>query len=71
MVKKIAIEHLAGMVQRGFADTAKDMKNGFEGVHKRLDKIESVLIKRHDEEIEKLKVRVKDLEDLFAMPVKK
>lgn len=37
----------------------------------RLDRIENLLLKKHDQEIEQLKVRVKELEDLFAMPTKK
>lgn len=45
MVKKITTEHLAEMVQRGFAETAKNMKGGFDGVNDRLDRIEHVLIK--------------------------
>lgn len=71
MSKKITIEDLAGMVKRGFDDTHAYMNRRFDDMDKRFDRIENLILKRHEEEIEQLKIRVKELEDLFAMPIKK
>lgn len=80
MIRKVTIEHLASMVQKGFSETARkdevkkgfdDVSRRFDDVSKRLEKIENVLIRKHDQEIENLKMRVRDLEDMFAMPVKR
>lgn len=43
------------------------MKNSFDYVDKRFDKIEDVLIKRHDEEIADLKKRITRLEEALAL----
>jgi len=51
-----AIDSLALMVGKGFA-----------GVDKRFDRIENVLIKRHDEEIVNLKKRISRLEEALAI----
>jgi len=60
-------DNLAAMIKHGF-----DHVDGrFDKVEDRLDRIEQLVLKRHEEEIEKLKIRVHDLEDLFAMPAKK
>ncbi len=76
--KKVTIEKLAVMVGRGFDDTNNRMKKGFEDTDKgfedvrnRLDRIEHFLIKKHDLEINDLKRRVREIEDLFAMPSRK
>ena len=85
MKKKITIEDLAGMVKRGFDDTHVYMDKRFEAVDRRFeavdrrfddmdrrfDRIENMILKRHEEEIEHLKIRMKDIEDLLAMPLKK
>ncbi|MDO8594334.1 MAG: hypothetical protein Q7R93_02355 [bacterium] len=53
MIKKMSIDDLAGMVKRGFDETAKktEMEAGFEAVNKRLDHIENLLIRAHDNRI--------------------
>ena len=72
--KNITIDHLAGMVNKGFEETNKKMERGFKEVDKRfdivdkrLDKIENVLLRQHSEEIEYLKRRVGKLEDALAI----
>ncbi len=79
--KKITIDDLAGMVKRGFdaVDARFDAVDArfdevdkrFDEVDKRFDRIENLILKRHEEEIEQLKVRMRYLEDMLAVPVKK
>ncbi|MEK9195244.1 MAG: hypothetical protein AAB975_02625 [Patescibacteria group bacterium] len=85
MKKKITIEDLAGMVKRGFDDTHVYMDKRFEAVDRRFeavdrrfddmdrrfDRIENMILKRHEEEIEQLKIRMRYLEDMLAVPLKK
>lgn len=78
MKKKTTIDDLAGMVKRGFDDTYAYMDKRFEAVDKRFDamdkrfdRIENLILKRHEDEIEHLKIRMKDVEDLLAIPLKK
>ena len=54
--KKITIEDLAVMVQKGFEETSKksEMEAGFRDVNKRLDRIENILIKQHEQRISRL-----------------
>lgn len=61
--KKITIEHLAGMVQRGFGD----MEKRFDAVHDRFDRIEKLILADHKRRIERLEEQVKDLRDLLAI----
>ncbi|KKP42108.1 MAG: hypothetical protein UR46_C0031G0004 [Parcubacteria group bacterium GW2011_GWA1_33_6] len=67
--KNVTIDQLAGMVQKGFNETAKksEMDLRFKEVNKRFDRIENILIKQHSEEIEYLKKRVGKLEEALAM----
>ena len=69
MKKNITIDELARMVQKGFEETAKktDMDKRFDGIDKRLDRIENILIKRHSDEIENLKQRMHRLEEALAI----
>lgn len=55
MVKEVTTEDLAGMIQRGFADTARkeDMDKRFDAVDRRFDRIES--------DVSYLKSRVEEL----------
>jgi len=80
--KKITIDDLAGMVKRGFDETHAYMDKRFDETHaymdkrfdevdKRFDRIENLILKRHEEEIEHLKVRMRDIEDMLAIPLKK
>ena len=68
--ENITIDDLAIMVQKGFAETATkaeliavkdEMKEGFKKVNERLDKIEDVLIEKHDQRISYLEQRVREL----------
>lgn len=64
MVKKaMTIDDLAGMVKRGFDETAKKTEMNarfeavderFDGIDKRLDRIENLLIRAHDNRITEL-----------------
>lgn len=81
MARKITIDILAVMMKKGFDGVDKcfnevdkrfnEVDKRFDEVEKRLDRIENFLLKRHENEIENLKIRVKHIEDLFAMPAGK
>jgi archaellum component FlaC len=67
--RKVTIEDLAAMVQRGFKEMAKktDMDRGFSAVNDRLDRIEKLILADHKRRIERLEEQVQDLRDLFAV----
>lgn len=74
--KNITIEDLAGMVQKGFNETAKkkevdrrfnEISKRFNEVDKHLEKIEKLLIVNHRERIERLEMEVKNLKELLAI----
>jgi hypothetical protein len=74
--RKVTIEDLAAMIQRGFKEMAKrtDMDRGFAAVDKRfdvvedrLDRIEKLMLVDHKRRIERLEDQVKDLRDLLAI----
>ncbi|MBI2577272.1 MAG: hypothetical protein HYV77_00300 [Candidatus Wildermuthbacteria bacterium] len=81
--KDITIEDLAGMIQRGFEETAKkaDMDaqfaevyaqfaavdNRFHGIEQRLERIENLLIDDHQHRIAKLEEDVRVLKDALNM----
>jgi polyhydroxyalkanoate synthesis regulator phasin len=67
--RKVTIEDLAAMVQRGFKEMAKktDMDRGFSAVNERLDRIEKLMLVDHKRRIERLEEQVKDLRDLLAV----
>ena len=75
MAKKITIDKLAQMVQKGFAEQSEK----FTGLDGRFDKIEKdlTIIKGqlvdvvHKSEFEKLESRVEYLENILDVPVKK
>lgn len=69
MAEKITIEDLAGMIARGFEETAKkaDMDARFDKVEERLDRIENLLLADHKRRIEKLEAEVKELRNALAM----
>ena len=54
--RKITIETLAGMIQRGFGEMAK-----------KHDRIEKLILADHKRRIERLEDQVKDLRDLLAI----
>ncbi|MDP3770499.1 MAG: hypothetical protein U1A23_01885 [Candidatus Sungbacteria bacterium] len=57
----------AEMVKRGFDEVDKR----FDEVDKRLDRIENLILKRHEQDIEELKIRIRYVEDMLAVPLKK
>lgn len=74
--RKMTIETLAGMIQRGFGEMAKkhDMDKRFDSVEKRFDaiddrfdRIEKLILADHKRRIERLEEQVKDLRDLLAI----
>lgn len=74
MTKKgITIDGLARMVQKGFEETAKHIDVRFEHVEKRLneieirlDRIENILIAAHENRIERLEDKMRQLETLLG-----
>jgi len=76
--KKITIADLARMVQGGFSDMKEDMdelKGGMNGRMEKLEKSNQQILKRLEgvdkERIDGIETRVKNVEDLFAIPAKK
>ena len=83
--KKITIESLAAMVQKGFAGAEENAENRFNGIDARLDNVDSRLNKLEKsqkqilerlegvdkERVDGIDERVKNIEDLFAVPAKK
>lgn len=67
MRKEVTIDDLAGMVKRGF----DSMDTQFGEVKDRLDRIENLILKRHEREIGDLKFRMQSIEDMLAMPLRK
>jgi archaellum component FlaC len=77
--KNMTIDDLAVMVQKGFADAKDQMDERFDHVDERFGRIDADLkairkqltgvVYRH--EFEDLQERVKDLENMLAMPNKK
>jgi hypothetical protein len=74
--RKITIEDLARMVQKGFSETAKkieleglreEMKKGFKVVDERFDKIEKLILADHKRRLEKLEEEMRDLKNLLAV----
>lgn len=70
--KKISIEDLAGMVKRGFDETAKKrdvdlLKVDVREIKERVENIEKLLLKQHTFQIQELEKRMRRLEDLFAL----
>jgi len=74
--KNITIDDLAGMVQKGFEETAKkdEVDSQFSGVNERFDKIEDrlesiekLILADHKRRIEKLEDEVKELRELLAV----
>ena len=53
MAKKMTLETLAGMVKRGFDETAKktEVDARFDGIEKELQRIENIVIRAHDNRI--------------------
>lgn len=70
--KNITIDDLAGMVKRGFDETAKKqeldlVKRDVHTIKERIENIEKILLKQHSSQIQRLEKRLKRLEDLFAL----
>jgi len=65
--KKITIEELARMVNKGFDGTDKKIEKGFKDVNGRLDRIENIMLKQHSQKIESLEKRIYRLEEALAV----
>lgn len=76
MAKKMTIDDLAGMVKRGFDETAKetdvnkrfdDVDERFDKMDKRLDRIENLILRDHVQRIERLEDTVLQLKVKVGM----
>jgi len=67
--KNITIDDLAGMVQKGFEETAKkdEVNERFDKIENRLESIEKLILDDHKRRIEKLEDEVKELRELLAV----
>jgi len=68
--KKITIDTLAVMINRGFEGVDKrfdGVDQRFDAVDARLDRIEKLILVDHKRRIERLEVEMKDLKDLLAV----
>jgi len=67
--KNVTIEGLAGMVQKGFEETAKnfELTAKRDEVNARFDRIEKLILANHKRRIEKLESEVKELKELLAI----
>lgn len=67
--RKVTIDDLAAMVQRGFKETAKqaEVDKRFDVVEERLDKIEKLILADHKRRIERLEGEMKDLKSMLAI----
>jgi len=67
--KEVTLDDLAGMVQRGFEETAKtkEVNSRFDAVEKRLERIENLFIEEHRRRIERLEGEMKEVRDALAM----
>ena len=67
--KNITIDDLAGMVQKGFEETAKKNEGNerFDKIEDRLESIEKLILADHKRRIEKLEDEVKELRELLAV----
>jgi len=65
----ITIEDLAGMIQKGFMETAKrdEINKRFDKIEDRLERIEKLILADHGKRIEKLEDQIKELKELFAL----
>jgi len=70
--KKVTIENLAMMIKKGFDDTATKSQVG--GLEKRLDKIdarlvkiENIILRHHESQIESLEKRILRLEEASSI----
>lgn len=70
--KSMTIDDLASMVQKGFTESKTQMDEEFKQVHRELNSIRKELLGVvYRPEFEDLEERVKDLENMLAMPNKK
>lgn len=74
--KRITIEDLARMVQKGFLETAKkdevnvqfdEVNVRFDKIEDRLERIEKLILADHKRRIEKLEFEVKELKELLSV----
>ncbi len=72
MEKKITIDKLARMVQKGFEDTASkqdvgEIRNDIVEVRKDIKEIKEILLKQHDWRITALEREVKSIKEQFLL----
>jgi hypothetical protein len=83
MAKKTTIEDLAVMVKKGFDNTPTksefealdgkvellriDMKDGFSEVKRRFDRIENIILAKHEHRIEMLEERIKEISSALSI----
>jgi hypothetical protein len=69
MAEKITIDDLAGMIARGFEQTAtkNDLTALRTEMNERFDRVENLLLADHKRRIEKLEAEVKELRNAPAM----
>jgi hypothetical protein len=69
MAKKVTIEEIAVMIQRGFKEGARqlDVDKRFDNVDARLERIERLILVDHKRRIERLEAEMKYLKDTFAI----
>lgn len=68
--RKVTIEDLAGMVQRGFSGVDKRfdlVDKRFDMVDKRFDKIEKLILADHKKRIDRLEREMKEIKELLAV----
>jgi hypothetical protein len=58
--KNITLDNLAGMLQREFAQTRKEMQDGFY-------RIEKILLAKQEDRIEKLEAQMKEVRESLAI----
>ena len=72
MPTKISIEQLAGMVQKGFQETAskgdiRDLREDMRSMAKKLDRIENRILEEHAHRINLLEDDMKRLKDAMQV----
>jgi hypothetical protein len=68
--KKITIDTLAGMINRGFEGIGRSFEavdKRFDAVDTRLDRIERLVLVDHKRRIERLEMEMKELKDMLAV----
>jgi len=69
MEKKITIESLARMVEKGFDETAKEesVNRQFHEVNERLDRIEKIILTEHERRLDIVEQNIKSSKDQMLL----